>query len=90
LDFSGLNFNINFNINLNLKAGELFKVNLMGKNPLTVIVVTALSLFLIPLVSFFYARLYRKSLGGYTGDALGAAIETAEVLYLTALLFALP
>ena len=33
------------------------------------------------LAAFYYARLYRKSLGGYTGDALGAAVETAEVLY---------
>jgi adenosylcobinamide-GDP ribazoletransferase len=35
-----------------------------------------------PLTAWFYARLYRKSLGGYTGDALGAAIETAEILCL--------
>ena len=34
-----------------------------------------------PLVAFYYARLYRNFLGGYTGDALGAAVETAEVLY---------
>jgi len=39
-----------------------------------------------PLVAFYYARLYRDSLGGYTGDALGAAIETAEVLYELAVL----
>jgi len=39
-----------------------------------------------PFVAFCYARLYRNSLGGYTGDAMGAAVETAEVLYaLTAL-----
>jgi adenosylcobinamide-GDP ribazoletransferase len=35
-----------------------------------------------PLTAGFYARLYRKSLGGYTGDALGAAIESAEILCL--------
>jgi len=39
-----------------------------------------------PLVAFFYARLYRNSLGGYTGDALGAAVETAEALYCFAVL----
>jgi adenosylcobinamide-GDP ribazoletransferase len=39
-----------------------------------------------PLTAFFYARLYQKSLGGYTGDALGAAVETAEVLYVLAML----
>ncbi|MDR2796995.1 MAG: adenosylcobinamide-GDP ribazoletransferase [Treponema sp.] len=35
-----------------------------------------------PLVSVFFARLYRKHLGGYTGDALGAAVEVAEILHL--------
>jgi adenosylcobinamide-GDP ribazoletransferase len=35
-----------------------------------------------PLTAWFYARLYRNSLGGYTGDALGAAIESAEILSL--------
>jgi len=39
-----------------------------------------------PLAAFYYARLYRNSLGGYTGDALGAAIETTEVLYELAVL----
>jgi adenosylcobinamide-GDP ribazoletransferase len=39
------------------------------------------SCVICPLVAFYYAHLYRKSLGGYTGDALGAAIETAEALY---------
>jgi adenosylcobinamide-GDP ribazoletransferase len=49
---------------------------------LYVSVITALCVCVIsPLVAFYYARLYRNSLGGYTGDALGAAIETAEVLY---------
>jgi adenosylcobinamide-GDP ribazoletransferase len=37
-----------------------------------------------PLTAWFYARTYRDSLGGYTGDALGAAIESAEILSLAA------
>jgi adenosylcobinamide-GDP ribazoletransferase len=41
-------------------------------------------LLICPLTAFFYARLYTQSLGGYTGDALGAAIETAELLCLLA------
>lgn len=41
-------------------------------------------LALAPLTALFYARLYRNSLGGYTGDALGAAIESAEILSLAA------
>jgi len=45
-------------------------------------IITVLCLCVIsPLVAFYYARLYRSALGGYTGDALGAAIETAEVLH---------
>jgi adenosylcobinamide-GDP ribazoletransferase len=42
-----------------------------------------------PLTALFYARLYRRSLGGYTGDALGAAVETSEILYLAAAFFLL-
>ena len=39
--------------------------------------------FLAGLVSaVFYAGVYRKGLGGYSGDALGAAIETSETLCL--------
>jgi adenosylcobinamide-GDP ribazoletransferase len=38
--------------------------------------------------AFRYARLYRKDLGGYTGDALGAAIETTEPLCMAAALAA--
>jgi adenosylcobinamide-GDP ribazoletransferase len=37
-----------------------------------------------PLTAWFYARAYRNSLGGYTGDTLGAAIESAEILSLAA------
>jgi adenosylcobinamide-GDP ribazoletransferase len=39
--------------------------------------------------ALFYARIYGKALGGYSGDALGAAIETGETLCLlfTAILF---
>jgi adenosylcobinamide-GDP ribazoletransferase len=40
-----------------------------------------------PLAAWFYARLYRNSLGGYTGDALGAVIESAELLSLAAGMF---
>jgi adenosylcobinamide-GDP ribazoletransferase len=32
--------------------------------------------------ALFFARLYRRSLGGYTGDALGAAVETGELVHL--------
>jgi adenosylcobinamide-GDP ribazoletransferase len=37
-----------------------------------------------PLVSWALAALYRKHLGGYTGDALGAAVELGELLHLGA------
>jgi adenosylcobinamide-GDP ribazoletransferase len=39
--------------------------------------------------AFFFARLYRNSLGGYTGDALGAAVETGELLHLLTVLIIL-
>ncbi|MDR3114640.1 MAG: adenosylcobinamide-GDP ribazoletransferase [Treponema sp.] len=42
-----------------------------------------------PLVSVFFTRLYRKHLGGYTGDALGAAVEIAEILHLLSSLLVL-
>ena len=35
------------------------------------------------------ARLYRKHLGGYTGDALGAAVELGELLHLGGAFFVL-
>jgi adenosylcobinamide-GDP ribazoletransferase len=54
-----------------------------GSALLPSIITPAISLFAIcPLTAFGYARLYKKSLGGYTGDALGAAIETAELMCL--------
>ncbi|GHU13501.1 adenosylcobinamide-GDP ribazoletransferase [Spirochaetia bacterium] len=64
-----------------------FNPQLAGNNPLRTLIVTALCLFVIcPFTAFYYARLYRKTLGGYTGDALGAAIETAEILCLASAL----
>ncbi|MDR2394435.1 MAG: adenosylcobinamide-GDP ribazoletransferase [Treponema sp.] len=42
-----------------------------------------------PLGSVFFARMYRKHLGGYTGDALGAAVELAEILHLISSLLVL-
>jgi adenosylcobinamide-GDP ribazoletransferase len=44
---------------------------------------------LSPLVSLALAALYRKHLGGYTGDALGAAVELGELLHLGAAFAAL-
>jgi adenosylcobinamide-GDP ribazoletransferase len=43
--------------------------------------------FALPLLAglvsaVFYAHVYRKALGGYSGDALGAAIETGETIFL--------
>jgi adenosylcobinamide-GDP ribazoletransferase len=48
---------------------------------------TAAPFFTLPLPAGFFAALlyavaYKKALGGYSGDALGAAIETGEVLCL--------
>jgi adenosylcobinamide-GDP ribazoletransferase len=60
-----------------------FDTGFLGAAFLSSVIIIAISLLLIgPLTALFYARLYEKSLGGYTGDALGAAVETAEILYL--------
>jgi adenosylcobinamide-GDP ribazoletransferase len=49
------------------------------------ILAIAISLAAIaPLTAFFYAKLYKRGIGGYTGDTLGAAIETGELLSLAA------
>ncbi|MDR1149108.1 MAG: adenosylcobinamide-GDP ribazoletransferase, partial [Spirochaetaceae bacterium] len=54
---------------------------------------TALLLILPPVAgvinALFFARLYRNALGGYTGDTLGAAIETGELLHLLIVLMGL-
>jgi adenosylcobinamide-GDP ribazoletransferase len=63
----------------------LFDTALLGAAPLPSILILATAfLLLCPLTALFYARLYGKSLGGYSGDALGASIETGEILYLLA------
>jgi len=55
---------------------------------LPALIYTSVCLVLVsPLTAWFYARLYRKSLGGYTGDALGAGIESAEILSLAVSVF---
>jgi adenosylcobinamide-GDP ribazoletransferase len=51
-----------------------------------VLAITVSLITIAPLTAFFYARLYKRGIGGYTGDTLGAAIETGEILYLTAAL----
>jgi adenosylcobinamide-GDP ribazoletransferase len=42
---------------------------------------------LIPFcTALYFAHLYKKRIAGYTGDALGAAVESAELCYLFAAL----
>jgi adenosylcobinamide-GDP ribazoletransferase len=48
---------------------------------------TGILLFLSALMtSSFLGRLYKKGLGGYTGDTLGAAVELGDLVYLAFLL----
>jgi adenosylcobinamide-GDP ribazoletransferase len=66
-------------------AGFLGGLGFWSQGDVFSAVFLAVSLLLAgPLCALFYARVYGKSLGGYTGDALGAAVETAEILYLMA------
>jgi adenosylcobinamide-GDP ribazoletransferase len=63
----------------------VFDTAILGAVFLPSLLVLAVGLLVIsPLAALFYARLYGKSLGGYSGDALGASIETAEILSLLA------
>jgi adenosylcobinamide-GDP ribazoletransferase len=62
-----------------------FNTEFLGGAYFPAILLLAIALLAIgPLTALFYARLYGKSLGGYSGDALGASIETGELLYLLA------
>ncbi|MDR2662982.1 MAG: adenosylcobinamide-GDP ribazoletransferase [Treponema sp.] len=70
--------------------GSGFSVNILGAALVPAALLAGLSALVIaPGTAFFYARLYRRGIGGYTGDALGAAVETAELLYLAAALAAI-
>ncbi|MDR2553520.1 MAG: adenosylcobinamide-GDP ribazoletransferase [Treponema sp.] len=61
-----------------------------GSAPPPVLIAAAASPFGISaLAALYYARLYQRTLGGYTGDALGAAVETSELLCMAAVLAAL-
>jgi adenosylcobinamide-GDP ribazoletransferase len=53
------------------------------------LIVCAAALIAGILSAVFYARIYYKGLGGFTGDALGASIETGEAasLFFTAIVF---
>jgi adenosylcobinamide-GDP ribazoletransferase len=63
----------------------VFDTAILGAALFSALLIPAIGFLLIsPLAALFYARLYGKSLGGYSGDALGAAIETGELLYLLA------
>jgi adenosylcobinamide-GDP ribazoletransferase len=50
----------------------------------------ACALFLSAIVVFWLARLYRRWLGGYTGDCLGAVQQAAELAFYLGLLAQLP
>jgi adenosylcobinamide-GDP ribazoletransferase len=48
------------------------------------------ALFLVAVVIFWLARLFRRWLGGYTGDCLGATQQAAELVFYLGLLARLP
>ena len=64
------------------------KLPFIDRDPLSSLLLLAAPLT-GPLVSLGMARLYRKHLGGYTGDALGATVELAEFFYMAAAFLAL-
>jgi adenosylcobinamide-GDP ribazoletransferase len=62
-------------------AGLCLAVSGFSDAPL-ILVVCAAALLAGILSAVFYARVYGRGLGGFTGDALGAAIETGETVSL--------
>jgi adenosylcobinamide-GDP ribazoletransferase len=66
---------------LSLRASSRFTLP-FAEGPLPAVLLLTLPLAAGILNALFFARLYRKALEGYTGDTLGAAVETGELLHL--------
>lgn len=64
---------------ITLACALLVAVGLEGVRGLTALLITALAIFLL-------GWLLKRTLGGQTGDTLGAAIELGELVFLMALL----
>ncbi|MDR2631569.1 MAG: adenosylcobinamide-GDP ribazoletransferase [Spirochaetaceae bacterium] len=77
---------IGFGLWTALVYGSLSLYGFFNAPPAVALPLPSLLLFglplLSPLVSCFLAWQYQKHLGGYSGDALGAAVELGEVLHL--------
>ncbi|MDR2659914.1 MAG: adenosylcobinamide-GDP ribazoletransferase [Spirochaetaceae bacterium] len=64
-----------------LAAAYVF-TGILAFNVFFILIFFAIPLFAGLLSALFYARIYRRALGGYSGDALGASIETGEIICL--------
>ena len=64
---------------ITLALALLVAVGLEGARGLTAVLITVLAIFLLGLM-------LKRTLGGQTGDTLGAAIELGELVFLLALL----
>jgi adenosylcobinamide-GDP ribazoletransferase len=66
---------------------DMFRQNVFLYQSFAALAVLVAPFILITFISaftsaLFYTFIYKKRLGGYTGDALGAAIESGEILFL--------
>lgn len=71
-----------------LRASEIFFVMLTGLWPLSCLPwpQTAVAVMLALLATLWLARLFKRNIGGYTGDCLGATQQLAEIAFYVGLL----
>lgn len=67
---------------LGLPFGLAMLWNMLLPMVLDMLMALAIMVCSAVIVGLYIGRLYKKGLGGYTGDSLGAAIELGELLYL--------
>ncbi len=71
-----------------MSLGELIFALLFGIAPLALFVNVYVFLVLLPLlfVRWYFSRYFKKWIGGYTGDCLGAVQQVSEVVFYLSLL----
>ncbi|MDF2430781.1 MAG: adenosylcobinamide-GDP ribazoletransferase [Mucilaginibacter sp.] len=71
-----------------MSSGELLFAILIGIAPLALLLNGYVFLTLLPLlfVRWYFSRYFKKWIGGYTGDCLGAVQQVAEVVFYISLM----
>jgi adenosylcobinamide-GDP ribazoletransferase len=71
-----------------MSSGELIFATLFGIAPLALFTNAYVFLTLVPLllVRWYFSRYFKKWIGGYTGDCLGAVQQVSEVVFYLSLM----